>query len=74
MKIILQETGTCGYGDNCIYIHDRTDYKHGWQLEADWEAEQVCFLCLTFFANFHQFWFFRVEIIFYRKQLLKEKI
>ena len=28
-----QRTGYCGYGDNCIYLHDRGSYKSGWQLE-----------------------------------------
>jgi RING finger protein 113A len=27
------ETGYCGYGDTCIFIHDRTDYKSGHQIE-----------------------------------------
>jgi RING finger protein 113A len=32
-----KERGVCGYGDNCIYLHDRTDYKSGWQLDRDYE-------------------------------------
>ena len=35
-----KDTGFCGYGDACKFLHDRSDYKTGWQLEADWEAEQ----------------------------------
>lgn len=35
-----KETGYCGFGDSCKFMHDRSDYKHGWQLEADWEREQ----------------------------------
>ena len=35
-----KETGFCGYGDNCIYMHDRGDYKSGWQLERDWNEAQ----------------------------------
>ena len=23
--------------DSCIYLHDRGDYKTGWQLEKEWE-------------------------------------
>lgn len=30
-------TGFCGFGDNCKYLHAREDYKHGWQLDRDWE-------------------------------------
>eukprot|EP00211_Chloroparvula_japonica_P012236 CAMPEP_0119153824 /NCGR_PEP_ID=MMETSP1310-20130426/49877_1 /TAXON_ID=464262 /ORGANISM="Genus nov. species nov., Strain RCC2339" /LENGTH=131 /DNA_ID=CAMNT_0007146305 /DNA_START=87 /DNA_END=479 /DNA_ORIENTATION=+ len=32
--------GNCGYGDNCIYLHDRGDYKSGWQLEKEWEESR----------------------------------
>ncbi|KAI8642968.1 hypothetical protein BD408DRAFT_163502 [Parasitella parasitica] len=32
-----KETGFCGYGDTCIFLHDRGDYKTGWQLEKEWE-------------------------------------
>eukprot|EP00033_Pygsuia_biforma_P002366 GCRY01002617.1.p1 GENE.GCRY01002617.1~~GCRY01002617.1.p1 ORF type:complete len:310 (-),score=64.25 GCRY01002617.1:23-952(-) len=35
-----KETGYCGYGDNCKFLHDRGDYKSGWQLERDWDEEQ----------------------------------
>jgi len=30
-----KETGFCGFGDSCIFLHDRSDYKSGWQLEMD---------------------------------------
>jgi RING finger protein 113A len=36
-----KETGYCGFGDSCIYMHDRGDYKSGWQLEKEWEAIQA---------------------------------
>jgi RING finger protein 113A len=35
-----KETGFCGYGDSCIFMHDRGDYKSGWQLEKEWEEAQ----------------------------------
>mmetsp|Transcript_98106 Transcript_98106/g.225064 ORF Transcript_98106/g.225064 Transcript_98106/m.225064 type:complete len:298 (+) Transcript_98106:34-927(+) len=35
-----KETGYCGYGDSCKFLHDRSDYKSGWQLEKEWEASQ----------------------------------
>ncbi|KAI9483965.1 MAG: hypothetical protein EXX96DRAFT_160236 [Benjaminiella poitrasii] len=35
-----KETGFCGYGDTCIFLHDRGDYKTGWQLEKEWEEAQ----------------------------------
>jgi RING finger protein 113A len=35
-----KETGFCGYGDTCIYLHDRGDTVSGWQLERQWEEQQ----------------------------------
>ncbi|KAJ1977923.1 RNA-splicing factor [Dimargaris verticillata] len=35
-----KETGFCGYGDSCKFMHDRSDYKSGWQLEREWEEKQ----------------------------------
>eukprot|EP00397_Hematodinium_sp_SG-2012_P050669 GEMP01059014.1.p1 GENE.GEMP01059014.1~~GEMP01059014.1.p1 ORF type:complete len:338 (+),score=77.03 GEMP01059014.1:54-1067(+) len=35
-----KETGYCGYGDTCIYMHDRSDYKSGWQVEREFEAQE----------------------------------
>ncbi|KAJ3692175.1 hypothetical protein LUZ60_012525 [Juncus effusus] len=36
-----KETGYCGYGDSCKFMHDRGDYKSGWQMEKEWdEAEK----------------------------------
>ncbi|KAJ3073867.1 ADP/ATP carrier protein, partial [Podochytrium sp. JEL0797] len=35
-----KDSGTCGFGDGCIYMHDRSDYKTGWQIDKEWEEEQ----------------------------------
>ena len=35
-----KETGYCGYGDSCKFLHDRGDYKSGWQLDREWEAKE----------------------------------
>lgn len=35
-----KETGFCGFGDSCKFLHDRSDYKFGWQLEM--ESNQQC--------------------------------
>jgi RING finger protein 113A len=35
-----KETGYCGYGDSCKFLHDRGDYKAGWQIERDWKEEE----------------------------------
>ena len=29
-----KETGYCGFGDTCKFMHDRSDYLAGWQLDA----------------------------------------
>eukprot|EP00529_Nitzschia_sp_RCC80_P025942 CAMPEP_0113483284 /NCGR_PEP_ID=MMETSP0014_2-20120614/23355_1 /TAXON_ID=2857 /ORGANISM="Nitzschia sp." /LENGTH=340 /DNA_ID=CAMNT_0000376827 /DNA_START=130 /DNA_END=1152 /DNA_ORIENTATION=+ /assembly_acc=CAM_ASM_000159 len=35
-----KDTGFCGFGDTCIYLHDRGDTLSGWQLEQKWQQEQ----------------------------------
>ncbi|OQR70128.1 RING finger protein-like [Tropilaelaps mercedesae] len=35
-----KETGFCGFGDSCIFMHDRSDYKHGWQMDREWDARE----------------------------------
>ncbi|KAI3438125.1 hypothetical protein D9Q98_000566 [Chlorella vulgaris] len=35
-----KETGYCGYGDACKFMHDRGDYKSGWEIDRDWDAQQ----------------------------------
>lgn len=35
-----KETGFCGYGDQCKFMHDRSDYKSGWQQEKEWDEAQ----------------------------------
>ena len=30
--IDYKETGYCSFGDSCKFIHDRTDYKSGWEI------------------------------------------
>ena len=34
----FKETGFCGFGDSCKFMHDRSDYKFGWQLEREMET------------------------------------
>ncbi|NWH84891.1 R113A protein, partial [Aegithalos caudatus] len=36
-----KETGFCGFGDSCKFLHDRSEYKHGWQIKQ--ELDQGCF-------------------------------
>lgn len=35
-----KDTGYCGFGDSCKFLHDRGDYKSGWEIDRDWEEEQ----------------------------------
>lgn len=35
-----KETGFCGYGDTCIYLHDRSNLKSGFALEQEWEEKK----------------------------------
>ena len=32
-----KQTGFCGFGDSCKFLHAREDYKQGWELDRDWE-------------------------------------
>jgi RING finger protein 113A len=34
-----KETGFCGFGDNCKFLHDRGDYKSGWQIDRELEQQ-----------------------------------
>ncbi|KAB5547066.1 hypothetical protein GE09DRAFT_1129812 [Coniochaeta sp. 2T2.1] len=33
-----KNTGWCGFGDSCKFLHAREDYKQGWQLDKEWET------------------------------------
>ena len=37
----FHDTGSCVFGNSCIYLHDRGDYKTGWELEEDYRKEQL---------------------------------
>ena len=32
-----KQTGFCGFGDNCKFLHDRSVVQQGWQLDKEWE-------------------------------------
>ncbi|RYP66359.1 hypothetical protein DL771_007865 [Monosporascus sp. 5C6A] len=33
-----KKTGWCGFGDSCVFLHDRSDAKQGWELDRQWET------------------------------------
>ena len=35
-----KETGFCGFGDTCIYLHDRGETKSGWEMEQEYEENK----------------------------------
>ena len=35
-----KETGYCGFGDSCKFLHDRSDYKTGWELDKEWDESE----------------------------------
>ncbi|GFH49542.1 RING finger protein 113A [Chaetoceros tenuissimus] len=35
-----KDTGFCGFGDSCIYLHDRGNSLSGWQLEEEYEKKK----------------------------------
>jgi RING finger protein 113A len=34
-----KQTGFCGFGDNCKFLHARENYAQGWALDKEWELK-----------------------------------
>ncbi len=35
-----KDTGYCAYGNNCKFLHDRTDYRSTKQIQGEWAVQQ----------------------------------
>ena len=36
----FKNTGVCGYGDGCVFLHDRTEIKSSWEIEKDLKRKE----------------------------------
>lgn len=49
-----KETGFCGFGDSCKFVHDRSDYKGGWEIEKVCHSVLLCRLTSDSLRNLRQ--------------------
>lgn len=35
----FHDNGYCSWGSTCIYVHDRGNYKKGWELDNEWQKK-----------------------------------
>ncbi|CAF3148103.1 unnamed protein product [Rotaria sp. Silwood2] len=39
LRLLLFVSSYCVFGDSCKFLHGRSDYKHGWQIEREWNEQ-----------------------------------
>jgi len=35
-----KETGSCSFGDSCVFLHDRSEHKSSYMQDLEWQAKQ----------------------------------
>ena len=37
----FKNIGVCGYGDGCVFIHDRFEYKSSYEIDLDLKKKKI---------------------------------
>ena len=58
-----RDTGFCGFGDNCQFLHDRSDLYMGWELDNIFNMEEHRKKFLTILSFYYLFFFIIICIV-----------